>query len=398
MAGYGLGLAAGGGVDQLNELVKQRYLQAQLEEEKRQAIQNEAVKQQQLELQRQQNEIEGQYKRDLMEQQKNTQARLDAREAADRFTKGTVLTPEDTATLKAGNLGSLITHQDAALPSTSYMGVLNLGATAPTAGATKVEKQEGHDARDVFGGTAKEQMFDDKLAAQAANFNSQLAAKQSQFDEVQQRLNERNDWQKAVAFMNAGANASRASNAVTPGQRRANVLADQFAKHPIVSRMNTLAEGVNFGNSIDSKTSNPSDDQAIIYAFAKVMDPESVVREGEYATVQKYAQSWAQKFGFDVARIFSNTKFLTPEAINNMKATMNAKAATQRQSYDNLHKQYATQINRVTGGDDGDSYLVDYSMAFPPAAPQASGGGGAAPTASASPKRRRYNPQSGKLE
>ena len=35
------------------------------------------------------------------------------------------------------------------------------------------------------------------------------------------------------------------------------------------------------------------------------MDPDSVVREGEYATVQKYSQTWGQKFGMDVNRILN---------------------------------------------------------------------------------------------
>ena len=34
-----------------------------------------------------------------------------------------------------------------------------------------------------------------------------------------------------------------------------------------------------------------TDDQALIYTFAKVMDPNSVVRESEYQTVQDYSQS-----------------------------------------------------------------------------------------------------------
>jgi hypothetical protein len=34
----------------------------------------------------------------------------------------------------------------------------------------------------------------------------------------------------------------------------------------------------------------------MVYAFAKIMDPESVVREGEYETVKKYSQSLLSKW------------------------------------------------------------------------------------------------------
>ena len=52
------------------------------------------------------------------------------------------------------------------------------------------------------------------------------------------------------------------------------------------------------------KNPTSTNDQALIYAFAKAMDPTSSVREGEYATVQKYAQSFANQLGFDVNRLF----------------------------------------------------------------------------------------------
>ena len=95
------------------------------------------------------------------------------------------------------------------------------------------------------------------------------------------------------------------------------------------------------------------------------MDPDSVVREGEYATVQKYGQSWAEQFGFDVKRLFSNTAFLTPQARANMKATVRAKYAAALPQYQNVRKSYVDRINKRTGAKDGDQYLIDYGAAFP---------------------------------
>jgi hypothetical protein len=133
----------------------------------------------------------------------------------------------------------------------------------------------------------------------------------------------------------------------------------------IVKRTQTMAEAVNFVNGLSPTTSNPADDQALIYAFAKVMDPESVVREGEYATVQKYAQSWADTFGFDVTRVFSNSPFLTAQARKQLKDTITSRFTAAKGQYENLRRSYATQINRLTGGQDGADYLTDYEGAFP---------------------------------
>ena len=157
----------------------------------------------------------------------------------------------------------------------------------------------------------------------------------------------------------------RAANLPLPVQRRVNQLSDAFRNDPAVTRANVTAEGYSFVKAMDQKTQNPADDQALIYAFAKAMDPDSVVREGEYATVQKYAQSWKDKFGFDVARVLTNSEFLTPAARKNLVDTIGTKFKASRNSYDNVRKGFATQINKTTGQTDANEYLLDYAGAFP---------------------------------
>jgi hypothetical protein len=172
----------------------------------------------------------------------------------------------------------------------------------------------------------------------------------------------------------------------TPGilppnqQRRVDSKSRAFDSLPVTKTVQKMAEAVSFAQSLNPNTTNPADDQALIYAFAKAMDPDSVVREGEYATVQKYAQSWAQTFGFNAARMFSNTTFLTAQARQNMKATILSKFEAGRKQYDVVRKSYADQINKITGTDDGDSYLTDYGGAFPTAPGSAPAGGGGMPT------------------
>lgn len=144
---------------------------------------------------------------------------------------------------------------------------------------------------------------------------------------------------------------------------RVDAIRNQYNAHAVVKKYNVVQDAVQFVKGLDVNTKNPSDDQALIYAFAKAMDPDSVVREGEYATVQKYAQSWAEKFKFDALRIFSNTTFLTPEARNNMKATVEGRAKPIRQQYAAVHKDFVKRIEQVTGRD-GNEYIPDYGAAF----------------------------------
>lgn len=138
--------------------------------------------------------------------------------------------------------------------------------------------------------------------------------------------------------------------------------ANQFDGEQIVKDFQTAQSGRNFVKSIPSNTISPSDDIGFIYAFAKIMDPNSVVREGEYATVQKYSQSWAESFGFNAARVFSNTKFLSEDAIDKMKGTIESKYAATKRSYDQARSQYIKSINNIAGKPVGEQLLQDYTV------------------------------------
>jgi hypothetical protein len=148
-------------------------------------------------------------------------------------------------------------------------------------------------------------------------------------------------------------------------QKRVDALSRGFDSQPIVKTVQKQAEAAAFAGSLDINTKNPADDQALIYSFAKAMDPDSVVREGEYATVQKYAQSWAERFGFDVKRVFSNTAFLTPQARENMKMTIRSKYVAGLSQYNNVRNEYARKISRATGRPGGEDDLIDYGAVFP---------------------------------
>ncbi len=143
-------------------------------------------------------------------------------------------------------------------------------------------------------------------------------------------------------------------------QTRVDKIVGQFDGEPIVKNYNTVLEGYNFVKALPNDSKNPADDQALIYAFAKAMDPNSVVREGEYATVQKYSQSWVSSFGFNAMRVVDNGEFLTPEARANMKSVIEKKYSVLENQYTNVYKEYARRVNLITGSEDGADYLTDY--------------------------------------
>lgn len=135
---------------------------------------------------------------------------------------------------------------------------------------------------------------------------------------------------------------------------------NKYATDNTVQNFSTVQDGYNFATSLDTKTKNPADDQALIYSLAKALDPGSVVREGEYATAQKYAQSWVAAYGKGIEQALLGNGFLSQTARENIKKTITQKYTTQKRSYDQTVKSYTDGINALTGRADGSKFLTDY--------------------------------------
>lgn len=144
-------------------------------------------------------------------------------------------------------------------------------------------------------------------------------------------------------------------------QTRVQGIAGQFDAEQAVKNYQTSAEAI---DAVRSAGSSPTDDQSRIYAFAKVMDPNSVVREGEYKTVQDYSQSLLERVGFKARRVFDNSGFLTNEARGFMLTTLDNRLNSSKKAFDNIYKEYGRRIDKVTGKSDGTDYITDYSQAF----------------------------------
>lgn len=142
--------------------------------------------------------------------------------------------------------------------------------------------------------------------------------------------------------------------------------ATAFKTEPTVQGFAVVQEGYNFAKAISNTTQNPADDQALIYSLAKALDPGSVVREGEYATAQKYAQSWIKAYGKGVEQAILGTGFLSQGARENIKKTIEQKYQASKKSYDNLYSQYESGVNSLTGRKDGAAFLTDYRIQSDP--------------------------------
>lgn len=145
---------------------------------------------------------------------------------------------------------------------------------------------------------------------------------------------------------------------LTPAQinTTVNSIANQFDNDPIVKEYNTINTYVKTFNNLGTSA---SDDQARIYAFAKVMDPNSVVRESEYSTVQKYSQALLKAAGINLQRVFTDTGALSPEARNAMAKTLETKLSVQQAAYNQVSSEYQRQIDDAYAGKN--RTIIDYT-------------------------------------
>lgn len=137
------------------------------------------------------------------------------------------------------------------------------------------------------------------------------------------------------------AKSSAYDNLDNPTKSRVDKYVLHFENEQVVKDFNTMNIAIQTARTLaDSGT----DDQALIYTFAKVMDPNSVVRESEYDTVQRFSQSLAQGAYWKIDRVFWNDGFMTQEAKNAILATLEKKLNAQKISYDNIRNQTKKQI------------------------------------------------------
>jgi len=168
-------------------------------------------------------------------------------------------------------------------------------------------------------------------------------------------------FRKPFASEMGGESSGNSGLNLTPGQinTTVNQIAGQFDNEPIVRAYNTVSQQV---NALKTLGNSPTDDQARIYSFAKVMDPNSAVREGEYKTVQQYSTALLQRYGLNTKRVFDNSGILTSEARAFIKSTLDNTYKSHKAQYDNVASEYQRQINDTMTGKP--RQITNYSGSF----------------------------------
>lgn len=149
---------------------------------------------------------------------------------------------------------------------------------------------------------------------------------------------------------------------------------NSFGTSDVVKKYNNIVAASNLIAGVDPATKNPAEHQAVIYNFAKALDPDSVVREGEYATVKKYSQSLLNKYGGEIKQAIAGTGFLSPGAIKAIQEATDNRIKAYEPQYQNLRSETKNRINSIAGKDVADIVLLDYEQGY--TGNQQGGGGG----------------------
>lgn len=172
MAGMGLsgGFAAGAGAEGLDELLKRLFVEGT--EKRRAAQEDQRIQQENRRLSM------ADADRDAMRQDMaKTRAIQGAGKISGQLKIGQTIAPPTVQALQAGEMGDLVQHDAADLPSTALSGVAAAGAKAPIMGQLRMSAA-GRPERDTFTGTA------DQLAAEQARTDTLGAREQARLDRI----------------------------------------------------------------------------------------------------------------------------------------------------------------------------------------------------------------------
>lgn len=154
---------------------------------------------------------------------------------------------------------------------------------------------------------------------------------------------------------NNGLNATTASKVAT--------IASSFDTNQITKDYNTVQNKLGSMNKIISSGVGGPGDLALVFEFMKALDPNSVVRETEYATAAKSGNifaGWAARFN---GYLKENGGFLPPSVQKAFVEIMQQKYNVSETQYNNYRNEQIKKINKWTGSDDGADYLSDFGAA-----------------------------------
>lgn len=130
-------------------------------------------------------------------------------------------------------------------------------------------------------------------------------------------------------------------------------LAKRYSSDPAIKNYTTAIQS--YARALGTKSNTPQGDLSLIYSFAKIMDPDSVVREGEAASVSN-SDTIAGQIVARYKKELGEGGTFSPEARQNLLTEMrnamgalNASYVQARQSYGEIAKQNGLDEKQVIG-------------------------------------------------
>ena len=130
-------------------------------------------------------------------------------------------------------------------------------------------------------------------------------------------------------------------------------LAKRYSSDPAIKNYTTAIQS--YARALGTKSNTPQGDLSLIYSFAKIMDPDSVVREGEAASVSS-SDTIAGRIVARYQKELGEGGTFSPEARQNLLTEMrnamgalNASYVQARQSYGEIAKQNGLDEKQVIG-------------------------------------------------
>ncbi len=176
------------------------------------------------------------------------------------------------------------------------------------------------------------------------------------------------DERKVVADETSNKNKAEELKVARAGQQNEkrmageNSMRDDFMKSDIVKQYHEASAGLGkMREIIKSKDKGGANDIALVYAFMKAQDPGSVVREGEYATAQKYSGGLADSYGIKLDRLLGGKEVLTDAQRRSLMNAAETVFKTNQSQFDAVRSQFVDNAKRR--GYDPDQIAVSYQAA-----------------------------------
>jgi hypothetical protein len=148
-------------------------------------------------------------------------------------------------------------------------------------------------------------------------------------------------------------------------------IVNSFNAHPIVKEFNEVQSQRGIIQQVVNGAWSGPGDMAVVFAFMKALDPNSVVRETEYANAAKSGNifaGWAARFN---GALNPNGGFLSEQVRRDFLRIIESRLSVKTKQYENLRRQLVQRVDRIKAGasETGDEALLDYESAMPTEAP-----------------------------